>query len=97
MATITEEGESTKLENTIKNCSRIQIIQSLVMTLIQQILLQRTNITENNQNQKITLVMLMPSFIVPRTKTTKNTIFRLQCSENVWVFCLFIFSQFSFI
>lgn len=91
MATITEEGEGTKLENTIKNCSRIQIIQSLVMTLIQQSLLQRTDITENNQNQKITLVMLMPGFTVPRMKTTKKIIFRLQCGEKVF------FPQFSFI
>lgn len=88
MATITEKGESTKLENAIKNKTRIQIIQSLVMSLTQQRLLRYTDLSENNQNQKITL--LMPGCIVlRRTATTTNIISDYSSVKLLWFFVFF--------
>lgn len=70
MATITEKGESTTLENGIKNCSRIQVIQSLVMTLIQQNLSRSTDFIGNNGNRKI--ILLIPDFVRTNEKEKRT-------------------------
>lgn len=70
MATITGKGESTTLENGIKNCSRIQIIQSLVMTLIQQNLSRSMDFIGNNGNRKI--IVLIPDFVRTHEKEKRT-------------------------